>query len=200
MRNYQCESTNKKQSNEVSLYLKLMSNENKFKFWIKTLLSSFQTFPEIISTIDKIIELQASTISFSSDIYNKQKKPFDQYEKVIDLSERKNSILNIYIMTKEMLKKLSYQDFEFIEKRFIYNWGIEELAKEYEVSMRTIYRRTDKIIDQIYKNSIANNWSLKFIESQTNNEDWLKERFLKSVSDYIKLCPQSLEKLTAEKS
>ena len=168
-------------------FLNNMTSETKFKFWIKTLLSSYQVFPEIINTIDKIIELQASTISFSSDIYNKSKTPFDEFEKVIDLSERKNSLLNIYLMTKELLKKLSFNDNEFIEKRFIFNWSIEELAKEYSVSLRTIYRKTDRIIDQIYKTSISNNWTLTFLESQVNEEGWLKDKFMKCVTEYCKL-------------
>lgn len=177
----------------LSHFIKNMTNETKFKFWIKTLLSSYQIFPEIINTVDKIIELQASTISFSSDIYNKNKTPFDEFERVIDLSERKNSLLNIYIMTKELLKKLSYSDNEFIEKRFIFNWSTDELAKEYLVSIRTIYRRTDKIINQIYKSAIANNWTLKFIESQVKDEGWLKERFFKCISEYCKITPKSFQ-------
>ena len=40
------------------------------KIWIKTLLYSYKVFPNLINTVDKIINLQASSMSFTSSIYN----------------------------------------------------------------------------------------------------------------------------------
>lgn len=163
-----------------------MNSELKFKFWIKTLICSYNTFPEIIKTIDKIIEIQASSISFVSDIYNKNKSTYNQVEKVIDLSERKNSLLNIYIMTKEMIKSLDKNNYDFLEKKFIYNWSNEELGTYYDISIRTVYRKTDKIIHSIFEYCIKNNWSLRFIENQIKEEGWLKEKYLKLLNEYFK--------------
>ena len=170
----------------VKEYLRDATDEIKFKFWIKTLLSSYSTFPEIIKTIDKIIELQASSLTFASDIYNKNKSTLSQVEKVIDLTERKNSLLNVYIMIKEMIKKLSEDESELLEKKFMYNWSADELAREYSVSTRTIYRKIDKLIDQIFDYCIKHKWTLKFVELQIKDEGWLKEKFIKIVNDYIK--------------
>lgn len=170
----------------VKEYLKSINDEVKFKFWIKTLLSSYSTFPEIIKTIDRIIELQASSLTFASDIYNKSKSTLSQVEKVIDLTERKNSLLNVYIMIKEMIKKLSEDESELLEKKFMFNWSAEDLAREYSVSTRTIYRKIDKLIDQIYEYCTKHKWTLKFVELQIKDEGWLKEKFIKVVSDYVK--------------
>lgn len=168
-------------------YISKLSEEEKLKFWIKTLLSTYSTIPEIIKTLDKIIELQASSVSFMSDIYNQEKSTFYQVEKVIDLSERKNKLLNIYIMTKKLTNTLSLCDMDFIEKKFMFNWTTEDLAKEFNISLRTVYRRTDKIINLIYEKAKKHNWSLLFLESQIRNESWLKEKFYKQVSDYFKI-------------
>lgn len=167
-------------------FCKSMNDEMKFKFWIKTLLSSYQTIPEIIKTIDKIIEIQASTVSFSSDIFNGSKTVEGQVEKVIDMTERKSSLLNIYIMTKELLKNLTSGDYGYIEKKFIYNWSIEEISKYFGISTRTSYRKIDKAIDEIYHVALSKNWSTRFIESQISREQWLKGRFMKIVHDYFK--------------
>lgn len=163
-----------------------MSDELKFKFWIKTLISSQSTLPEIIKTVDKIIEIQASSISFAADIYNKNKSTYSQFEKVIDLTERKNSLLNIYIITKEMCKNLSTENFELLERKYIFNWSADEIAKFYDISLRTVYRKIDKIINLIYEFCLKNKWSLKFIESQTREEGWLKEKYLKLANEYFK--------------
>ena len=166
--------------------IKNMSEEMKMKFWIKTLLSSQSTFPEIIKTLDKIIELQATSLSFSSTIYNLENPTFNQIEKVIDLSDRKTHLLNIFVMTKELTKGLSFSDADFLEKKYVYNISVECLAKEFEISPRTVYRRIDKLINGIYEKLKKKNWSLLFLETQIKNESWLKARFISQVSDYIK--------------
>ena len=170
----------------IKSLIKSMPEEMKMKFWIKTLLSSQSTFPEIIKTLDRIIELQATSLSFASNIYNLENPTLNQIEKVIDLSERKTHLLNIFIMTKELTKGLSDLDTDFLEKKYVYNTSVECLAKEFEISPRTVYRRLDRLIDGIYEKLKKKNWSLLFLESQIKNESWLKSRFISQVSDYIK--------------
>lgn len=174
-------------------FIKNLKEDQKIKFWIKTLLSSYSTLPELIKTIDKIIEFQASTVSFSCDIYNGSKSTIDQVERVIDLTERKNSILNIYLATQKMLKNIEAEDRDFLEKRFMFNWKIDELASEFNVTTRTIYRKIDKLIDDIYKSLKINNWSLKFIELQVKDEGWLKDKYKKQIYEYYKSVYFSLQ-------
>ena len=182
----QADQSKQKKQEIIKNMIKAMSEEMKMKFWIKTLLSSQSTFPEIIKTLDKIIELQATSLSFSSTIYNLENPTFNQIEKVIDLSDRKTHLLNIFVMTKELTKGLSFSDADFLEKKYVYNISVECLAKEFEISPRTVYRRIDKLINRIYEKLKKKNWSLLFLESQIKNESWLKARFVSQVSDYIK--------------
>ena len=182
----------------IDMYVKNLNNEQKFKFWIKTLLSCYGKIPNIIKTVDKIIDMQASSVSFIYDIYNKEKSTFNQLEKVIDLSERKNKLLNIYVMIKNLIKTLSFNDSDFIEKKFIYNWTADDLAKEFNISLRTVYRKVDRIITDIYNQALRKNWSLAFIESQIKDEPWLKEMFVKQVLEYFKLTRQCQSKSSSE--
>lgn len=178
-------SKSEKRENTTEISCKLSDREN-FKIWIKTLISSMKTFPEIIKTIDKIIELQASTITFMSDIYSSSGSTFDQAEEIIDLSERKKNILNIYLMMQTLLKNTDREKQEFLIKKFYSKYTNEELANEYNLSVRSIYRKTEKIIDELCKKSQEKNWTLKFIESQIKNEFWLNDKFRKMKNEYIK--------------
>ena len=186
----QAQKSTKSKSNEkqklIDAFIKNMDEEQKMKFWIKTLLSSQKTFPEIIKTLDKIIELQATSLSFSSSIYNLENPTMKQVEKVISLSERKNFLLNIFLMSKELTKGLSSSDFDFLEKKYVYNLSVDTLAKEFEISPRTVYRKVDKLIEEIYQKIKMKNWSLKFLESQIKEEFWLKSRFISQVTEYFK--------------
>ena len=169
---------------ELKSYLNLLNDEQKMKFWIKTLLSTYNNIPEIIKAVDKIIEIQASSLTFISDIYYTEKSTYSQVEKVIDLSERKNNLLNIYLITKNLFSSISEEERTFMERRFVFNWTAEELATEYEVSTRTIFRKIEKIIDKIYAATKRKNWSLKLITMQIKNEQWLTDKFNKIVKDY----------------
>jgi len=185
------ESKNHKRDNQqkqqlVQDFIKNLTEEQKLKFWIKTLLSSHGTIPEIIKTLDKIIELQASSVSFASDIYGQDKSTMSQVERVINLSERKNFLLNVYIMSKELLNGLNESDIDFLQRKYIFNWSAEELARDLDISVRTVYRRIDKLIDDIYIKLKSKNWSLRFLESQVKNEHWLLDKFKKQVADYCK--------------
>jgi len=178
----------------IKNYIKNLTEEQKMKFWIKTLFSSYLTFPEIIKTLDKIIELQATSVSFATEVFNKDNSAISQVERVIDLTERKSFLLNIYVMTKGLFECMPKDKLDFLEKKFVYGWSAEELAKEQEISTRKVYRRIEKILDEIYHAAKSKNWSLRFLESQIKNESWLKERFFKQVADYYKSLNYNLEK------
>lgn len=159
----------------------------KTKIWIKTLISSYRIFPKIISTIDKIVEIQATNISFSSNIFNSSNKLENQFEKVIDLSERKKSLVNIYVMLTKMINDLSYDQKCLFEYKFIDEMTNDEIAEEMGICERTVYRKFQKLINNIYSYFVLNHWTLEFIEFQIGSEDWLIDKFNHNFKEYKKL-------------
>jgi len=164
-------------------YLKLLDDEQKMKLWIKTLLSVQSSLPEIIKSVDKIIEINASSLSFVTDIYNTEKSTYAQVEKVIDLTERKNKLLNLYLISKNFMSSVNEEERLFLKRKFIFNWTAEDLAIEYNVSIRTIFRKTEKLIECILEKLKKKNWSLKFLNLQVKNETWLLEKFYHFAKD-----------------
>lgn len=179
----------KQQNLNLTNFIKLLSDEQKMKLWIKTLLSVQGNLPEIIKSVDKIIELNASSLSFASDIYNSEKTTYAQVERVIDLTERKNKLLNIFLVAKNLFSCISDEDRVFLKRKFVYNWTAEELSQEYSVSIRTIFRRIDKLIEKIYDSTKRRNWSINFINMQVKDETWLYEKFKKFAKDYMNSSP-----------
>lgn len=157
----------------------------KTKIWIKTLLCSYKVFPRLINTIDKIIELQASNLSFSSSIFNSSSRFENQYEQVINMSERKKSLVNIHIMITKMINDMPYDIKKLIEYRFVDNMTVDDIAVELELSERTVYRKYQKLLNEIYDYFCKQNWSLKFIECQVQDEDWLFDKFNLFYKEYI---------------
>lgn len=190
---------NKKQikQNNLSFYLKSLSDEQKIKLWIKTLLSVHSNLPEIIKSVDKIIEINASSLSFITDIYNTEKSTYAQVEKVIDLTERKNKLLNIFLMSKKLLSSVNEDDRLFLKRKYIFGWTAEELSQEYQVSIRTIFRKNEKLIEQIFEKTRRKNWTLKFITLQVKDELWLIEKFNRIAKDNM---PNNFSQINCELS
>lgn len=174
---------NKQKNKNVFNYLKLISDDQKMKLWIKTLLSIQSSLPEIIKSVDKIIEINASSLSFVTDIYNTEKSTFAQVEKVIDLTERKNKLLNLYLISKNLMTSVSEDERLFLKRKFIFNWTAEDLAEEYNVSIRTIFRKTEKLIELILEKLKRKNWSINFINIQVKDESWILEKFYHFAKD-----------------
>ena len=176
---------NKKQikQNSLSSYIKSLNDDQKMKLWVKTILSVQSNLPEIIKSIDKIIEIKASSLSFISDIYNTEKSTQAQVERVIDLTERKNKLLNLFLISKNLISSLDEDDRLYIKRKYVYNWTAEELSQEYQISIRTVFRRTEKLIDQIFEKIKKKNWSLNFINLQVKDEYWLIDKFKKLAKD-----------------
>lgn len=163
-----------------------MDEKTKMKFWIKTLLSSYRVFPEIVRTIDKIIELQATSFSFYTDIFNMSSTSLKEYEKVIDLSERKNNVINLYRMTKELMDGLEEEDLDILEKKYIDKWNSDEIAESLGISRRTVFRRINKILSDIYQKCKENRWTLRLVEAQTKGEPWLQDKYHKLIIENYK--------------
>ena len=161
-----------------------LTKQQRTKIWIKTLLYSYKYFPNLIKTVDKIIEMRASTISFSSDVFNSRKSD-NQFEHIIDLGERKKNLLNIYIMISKFFDFLSPNLKDIAQKKFIEKWTNEKLSESLNVSVRTIYRKTIKVIDEVYLGMKKNNWSLELIELQVQDEQWLTERYIRYENEFI---------------
>ena len=168
---------------DITNYLKNIDDEQKMKLWIKTLLSIQSSLPEIIKSIDKIIEINASSLSFVNDIYNTERSTYAQVEKVIDLTERKNKLLNIYLISKNLMSCISEDDRLFLKRKYIFNWTADDLALEYQISIRTVFRRIEKLIEQIYERIRGKNWSVNFINLQVKDESWLLEKFYHFAKD-----------------
>lgn len=175
--------TNRKEIRE--LLKNTLDEKVRVKTWIKTLLHTYRLFPRIINAIDKIILTRASGYSFSTDIYNSLNRPENQFNVLIDMTERKKKLLNIYVMTKNLLDSLSKPSYDLIYSKFYETQTNEELANEYGVSTRTIFRRINDIIDKLYVFTQKNNWSLRFIEFQVKEEAWLIERYNNYLDELI---------------
>lgn len=148
--------------------------------WVKTLLSIHDAIPNIIKIIDKIITTKATSAIDGSAIFGDYKHgTYNQIEQVIDLQERKLSLINIYTIIETMVSVLSKKQKEFVRLKFYKHKTVQYIAEELEIDERTAFRWSNNILSKLVNYCESNNWSVMFFNSQTKDEPWIKDHFSK---------------------
>ena len=153
----------------------------------KTMLEIYKTLPNIISILDKIIEKRASTIFPSSTIYGSPSSTYDEINKVIDLTERKNKILNLKVIAENLLNNLKPKHKEIATLKYVNKLTYEEIAIKKEVSLRSIYRNFETINKELLSYTKSKNWSSQFFKSQCKNEVWIEELLNKKLQSHLEI-------------
>ena len=157
--------------------------EMKMKAYAKALLTIYPTIPNIIQIVDNIVEKRATTSISLSSIYSGTSHTYKQFEKVIDMTERKCKLLNIYSLIKEILTPMSLRDYEIVDLKFFRRHKINTIAERLEMDERSLYRRLNKILESIVKFLNMNMIDISVIEHMIRGEGWIKEIYKKSLEE-----------------
>jgi len=178
---------NCKNKNNIS-NLDLENQKYYLKIYVKTLLEIYKNLPNILCVLDKIIERRASTLMPTSSIYGGSfNETYEQVNKVINLSERKDKLLNLYVIIEKFLEFLNQQERKIIILKFVQKYKNIDVAKDVNMSERTIFRKIDKILDKIALFLINQNWNLEFLKHQVGNESWINDLYKQKVNEDKKL-------------
>lgn len=169
----------KQDKNAICKYAK----DSKLIIYIKTLLEAYKFIPSIIKKIDEIIEKRASSVVTTSYIYSSPTSTYDDINKVIDLTERKDKMINLYVLINDMLTSLSDEQKNIAVMKYIKNNKCDEIAEVLNTSERTIYRKCNKIIENLCIYCTQNNINNCFFKSQLSNEPWLKSIYYKKLQE-----------------
>ncbi len=181
-----CENSTSFAKNTIKIANKRVKlNDSNFELfiYIKVLLSAYKTLPNIIGYLDKLIEKRASSFIFTSTIYGSNNSTFSEMNHVIDLSERKDKLLNLFVMSENLISSLSGDEKRLAVMKWVKNLSAEEIAFSFGITERTVYRRILTIQKKLMKFLIDKNWTASFIRSQIGNEPWLEELYCKKLRD-----------------
>ena len=146
---------------------------------IKVLFEAYKYLPKIIMTIDHIIEKRASSVIPTASIFGGKSSTYGEMNKVIDLSQRKDKLLNLYVMVDKMLDGLSSIERKLAVLKFIQKSCVEDIAKEIGLTERTVFRQSIRILEKLAVFMLEKQWNSEFIKFQIGNEPWLSEIFKK---------------------
>lgn len=166
-----------KVSRAVSLEEKklILTEYEEMQVWIKTLLSIYGSIPNIIKIIDQIITNQA-TNPFGASHYCAI-NTMGLIEKVIDFYERKNKLLNIYILIEKLQERASDLELKLIKMKYVNKLTIDGIAQNLGMERRSVYRRFESLNKKLASYALSKGWTTLFISTQLENEPWVEEQY-----------------------
>lgn len=154
-------------------------------YWTKTLLVTYNYLETIAGAIDKIT-LKTALNSFDYSKINLVKNNvYSISNKLIDLADRKITLINLKILIEDVLKNIPIKDAVFLINRYFDRMKCKDLADKHGICVRSVFRRltiaernfdkklkakgfNDKKLNDMLKNE---RWILNFYESIKNNKE-----------------------------
>ncbi len=142
----------------------------KENIWAKTILGAYRHLEAVADAIDKIILKTAlNSYHFSlntNDVYQTSNK-------LIELGERKVTLINLKVLVEETLSKLEQKDADILICRYIENMKFKDIALEKNIGLRTVFRRLDRAEDMFSKKLLNLGYSSLKLKNMLRYETWI---------------------------
>ncbi|MBE7075716.1 MAG: hypothetical protein E7375_01435 [Clostridiales bacterium] len=145
--------------------------------WTKTILSVYRYLERICGAIDKIVMqkgLNSSNITGQNYYYN---NVLSITQKLIDLSERKITLINLKILTEETFADIEESDAQLLIQKYVDGKKFREIAEESDVSIRTIFRRLENAEKSFYCSLKKKGYDSEKLENFLEHEEWIKNAY-----------------------
>ena len=156
--------------------------------WIKTMLVIKRFLPNIICLVDKHILSIAESSSYGSFIFGDMVNgTYNQVEKILQMEERKNSLVNINLLIDELCSCLDDKYKRFVYLKYFQNKNFPSVAVELKIDERTAYRWNKIVLVKLLKYCKMNNYTVEFFNIQLSDEKWLLPHFEKCYKSIVTL-------------
>lgn len=162
----------------LSNYTFLKQHKRGVKFmktWTKTLLSGYRYLERLANAIDKIVYTRAINSFYVSG----QNLSFNSInlvsDDILNLTERKVSLINLKLILDEALKKLNPKHAELLISVFIECRNCYQSSDELEISLRTFFRRQNEALESFSKILSQLGHTPESFDAILKNENWLLE-------------------------
>jgi len=98
-------------------------------------------------------------------------------QKLIDLSERKITLINLKILTEETFADIEESDAQLLIQKYVDGKKFREIAEESDVSIRTIFRRLENAEKSFYCSLKKKGYDSEKLENFLEHEEWIKNAY-----------------------
>lgn len=161
-----------------------MKDKNNI-IWTKTILSVYRYLERIAGAIDKIIlqsGLGCQNVSTQNYFLN---NTYAVSQKIIDLSERKVTLINLKILIEDTLREIPKKDAEILILRFFDGKKVKDLCELKNLSMRTAFRKIDSAVLSFTSALTRKGYDTCKLENMLESEAWIKNVYIRFSSKNV---------------
>ncbi len=155
-------------------------------YWAKTILTVYKHLERLSDAFDKIIlksGLASGNVVGQNLFYN---NVGSVTQRIIDLSQRKITLINLKILTEKALLGLKKKDAEILLERYVDGRKCREIADESQVDIRTVFRKINSAEASFVKNLHMLGYDGKSLAKMLEEEGWIKNVYEEYAEKNIK--------------
>lgn len=114
------------------------------EIWCKSFLSIYQIIPQLISSIDKLVYLKG--VNSSNFVNNPNNETFNQLDSIINLTQKKVNLINLKIITDQVLLEMDEKNSKLLMFRYIDNMKCKTAQALLNMPKRSYFRALSKAL------------------------------------------------------
>lgn len=157
--------------------------ENNIKsLWARIILTSYRNIPRVVKSLDRTIDCVAMQGMGRKGSY----MPADVLiERIIDLIYRKQGLINLKVITEDVISNMSKDYVKLLKLKYLYNKKFQEIADIMNISIRTTFRHYDKALHQFCCILKLKGFSDKKLDEEYKDEPYISNIREKTIKEYI---------------
>ena len=145
--------------------------------WTKTLLSVYRYLERVCDAIDKIVmknALGCADITWQNYFQN---NIYSVSQRIIDLSERKVTLINLKVLIEDTLKCLNAKEAKVLIEKYVDDAKAQDIAQIHDISIRTVFRIINNAEKSFSARLRLQGWSDLKLRVMIKDEMWIKNVF-----------------------
>ena len=141
--------------------------------WGKTTLTTYPYLIKIADAIDRMIERRALNSFYVSGSNYLSNNIYDLANKLIDLSERKVTLINLKVLVESALKKCDRESAKLLIAKYMSKKKTAEICDMFKLSTRTYFRKIKEAEDKFSKQLDLQGYNAFKLDNMLKNENWI---------------------------
>lgn len=168
--------------------------------WTKTILSVYRYLENICGAIDKIIlqsGLNSANISGNNYFLNNVETITNR---IINLSERKVTLINLKVLTENILESMNPEDAQLLIEKYVDGKKCREIVESKNLSIRSVFRKLDLAEKTFNRKLNFKGYNDSKLKAFLEKEEWIKnayKNFCNNKTEELHFSNGYLEKVAA---
>jgi len=163
--------------------------------WAKTILTAYNHLERICDAIDKVVETKAVNSFYVTGANFMTNNISSVASKIIDLTERKITLINLKVLTLDALSACGEINAELLIEKYIDGEKNKAIAEKYNLSTRTYFRRLAGAEGEFLEKVSKLGYKERNLFDMLKNESWLMNIYENINNNSEELSNSQIDKL-----